>query len=440
MGADDKRVRIKVLQVSNISVTATKDQIFTMFQYVGRIEEMKINSSSQSVMDFVTNEYKTIGLWASDNLSGYRFSHVGPRTHIRRSGFKVYPSDMNITSSTVSKCAFIKYDDERAVEVGQHLTNTVLIDRAIVCAPFLQNTIPDEATFINSGGPVTAGQRQLPPHVSNKIQELEDGTSVYMLDRSPCMVEIENAICPVEDSRPLPCDSSFGLSPMTSSACCSAQDFPNIKRKTYFLSIITHGYGFLRAIQPLKTIKTPELITLKKEDSETLRHFMAFSEGAIFNTMNCTSFHRRKRERSLKKYTLDCGYICYLLTVDPQMEALGLPAYPPLPGNTDLAKVEEIRRTIYVGNLPKGVDGQAVLDFFNNFVGEVMYLRMATGPDTLPCAYAYVEFTNQTSVPIALQNNGIDYEGKPLRYVFQSHFLMSFVLSGMVHPVHIYFN
>ncbi|KAK6736551.1 hypothetical protein RB195_019313 [Necator americanus] len=235
MGADDKRDRIKILQVSNISVTATKDQIFTMFQYIGRIEEMK-----------------------------------------------VYPSDMNITSSTTSKCAFIKYDDDRAVEVGQHLTNTVLIDRAIVCAPFLQSTIPDEATFINSGGPVTAGQRQLPPHVTNKVQELEDGSSV-------------------------------------------------------------------------------------------------------------------------------------LLTVDPQMEALGLPAYPPLPGNTDLAKVEEIRRTIYVGNLPKGVDGQAVLDFFNNFVGEVMYLRMATGPDTLPCAYAYIEFTNQTSVPIALQNNGIDYQGRPLR-------------------------
>ncbi|VDM51740.1 unnamed protein product [Angiostrongylus costaricensis] len=227
--------KIKILQVSNISVTATKDQIFTMFQYIGRIEEMK-----------------------------------------------VYPSDMNITSATTSKCAFIKYDDERAVEVGQHLTNTVLIDRAVVCAPYLQSVIPDEATFTSTGGPVTAGQRQLPPHVTNRVQELDDGSSV-------------------------------------------------------------------------------------------------------------------------------------LLTVDPQMEALGLPTYPPLPGNTDLAKVEEIRRTIYVGNLPKGVDGQAVLDFFNSYVGEVMYLRMAIGPDTLPCAYAYVEFTNQTSVPIALQNNGIDFQGKPLR-------------------------
>ncbi|VDO98286.1 unnamed protein product [Heligmosomoides polygyrus] len=235
MGADTKKEKIKILQVSNISVSATKDQIFTMFQYIGRIEEMK-----------------------------------------------VYPSDMNITSTTVSKCAFIKYDDDRAVEVGQHLTNTVLIDRAVVCVPYPQNAIPDETTFVNTGGPVTAGQRQLPPHVVNKVQDLEDGTSV-------------------------------------------------------------------------------------------------------------------------------------LLTVDPQMEALGLPAYPPLPGNTDLAKVEEIRRTIYVGNLPKGVDGQAVLEFFNNYVGEVMYLRMALAPETLPCAYAYIEFTNQTSVPIALQNNGIDYQGRPLR-------------------------
>uniref|UniRef100_A0A1I7X5C7 Uncharacterized protein n=1 Tax=Heterorhabditis bacteriophora TaxID=37862 RepID=A0A1I7X5C7_HETBA len=39
---------------------------------------------------------------------------------------------------------------------------------------------------------------------------------------------------------------------------------------------------------------------------------------------------------------------------DPNLEKLGLPSYPPLPGNTDHAKVEEIRRTVYVGNLPKG--------------------------------------------------------------------------------------
>lgn len=58
-----------------------------------------------------------------------------------------------------------------------------------------------------------------------------------------------------------------------------------------------------------------------------------------------------------------------------------------------------------------------------------MYLRMATGPDTLPCAYAYIEFTNQTSVPIALQNNGIDFQGRPLRYDFSSIVGVCFVSS-----------
>ena len=31
--------------------------------------------------------------------------------------------------------------------------------------------------------------------------------------------------------------------------------------------------------------------------------------------------------------------------------ALGIPTPPPLPGNQDPSKIDEIRRTIYVGNL-----------------------------------------------------------------------------------------
>lgn len=44
-----------------------------------------------------------------------------------------------------------------------------------------------------------------------------------------------------------------------------------------------------------------------------------------------------------------------IATVDPEMAASGLPPYPPLPANTDASKVEEIRRTVYVGNIPKEV-------------------------------------------------------------------------------------
>lgn len=45
-----------------------------------------------------------------------------------------------------------------------------------------------------------------------------------------------------------------------------------------------------------------------------------------------------------------------------------------------------------------------------------MYLRMAAGNDSLPCGYAYVEFTNQGSVSLALQNNGIEFNGRCLKY------------------------
>uniref|UniRef100_A0A0K0EQU8 RRM domain-containing protein n=1 Tax=Strongyloides stercoralis TaxID=6248 RepID=A0A0K0EQU8_STRER len=68
-----------------------------------------------------------------------------------------------------------------------------------------------------------------------------------------------------------------------------------------------------------------------------------------------------------------------LYTIDPDMEALGLPSYPPLPANTELDVVEEIRRTIYISNIPLDIDGQ------------------------------------ENVVPIALQNSGIEFKGNPLR-------------------------
>uniref|UniRef100_A0A0K0FN44 LD29830p (inferred by orthology to a D. melanogaster protein) n=1 Tax=Strongyloides venezuelensis TaxID=75913 RepID=A0A0K0FN44_STRVS len=104
-----------------------------------------------------------------------------------------------------------------------------------------------------------------------------------------------------------------------------------------------------------------------------------------------------------------------LYTTDPDMEALGLPSYPPLPGNTELDVVEEIRRTIYISNIPLDVDGQEVVEFFNDAFGEVMYFRMCQINGTDKCNYGYLEFSNQISVPIALQNSGIEFKGNALR-------------------------
>ncbi|OZC05134.1 hypothetical protein X798_07901 [Onchocerca flexuosa] len=228
MGADEPRFR--VLHVSNISITATREQIYQLFAFIGRIDE-----------------------------------------------FKIYPSDNHPQLSTFTqKFAYVKFEDQKSVEVAQHLTNTVFIDRALVYV------IPDEDTALKTGGPAWPGQRQLPPNVVNQIQDLGDGQQM-------------------------------------------------------------------------------------------------------------------------------------LLTVDPTLTALGLPPYPTLSANTEASKVEEIRRTVYVGNIPKDCAGEEVMKFFNDSIGEVMYLRMTSGTENLPCAYAYIEFTNQPTVPIALQNNGIEFKGRCLR-------------------------
>lgn len=57
-----------------------------------------------------------------------------------------------------------------------------------------------------------------------------------------------------------------------------------------------------------------------------------------------------------------------------------------------------------------------------------MYLRMTSGTENLPCAYAYIEFTNQPTVPIALQNNGIEFKGRCLRFVLLLSFESSIYL------------
>eukprot|EP00058_Branchiostoma_floridae_P020488 XP_002605978.1 hypothetical protein BRAFLDRAFT_126567 [Branchiostoma floridae] len=128
---------------------------------------------------------------------------------------------------------------------------------------------------------------------------------------------------------------------------------------------------------------------------------------------------------------------------DPALAALGLPQPPPLPGNVDPSKIEEIRRTIYVGNLdsatlpplPGNVDpskideirrtvyvgnldsatvtAEQLLNFFQQ-VGEVKYVRMA-GDETQPTRFAFVEFADQTSVAKALQYNGIMFGNRPLK-------------------------
>ena len=86
-----------LIMVTNIAPQATRDQMNTLFSYVGRVEELKL-----------------------------------------------YPSIRDASFSVDSRCCFVRFSDPAIVAITQHLNNTVFIDRAIIITPVLDNVIPDE--------------------------------------------------------------------------------------------------------------------------------------------------------------------------------------------------------------------------------------------------------------------------------------------------------
>ncbi|KAI5089173.1 splicing regulatory glutamine/lysine-rich protein 1 [Silurus meridionalis] len=87
---------------------------------------------------------------------------------------------------------------------------------------------------------------------------------------------------------------------------------------------------------------------------------------------------------------------------------------PPIMGNVDPSKIDEIRRTVYVGNLnSQTTTAEQLLEFFKQ-VGEVRFVRMA-GDETQPTRFAFVEFSNQDCVSRALAFNGVMFGDRPLK-------------------------
>ncbi|CAB1445774.1 unnamed protein product [Pleuronectes platessa] len=98
-------------------------------------------------------------------------------------------------------------------------------------------------------------------------------------------------------------------------------------------------------------------------------------------------------------------------SVDSTASAL---SQPPLMGNVDPSKIDEIRRTVYVGNLnSQTTTADQLLEFFKQ-VGEVKFVRMA-GDETQPTRFAFVEFVGQDSVARALTFNGVMFGDRPLK-------------------------
>lgn len=102
-------------------------------------------------------------------------------------------------------------------------------------------------------------------------------------------------------------------------------------------------------------------------------------------------------------------------SLDTSVAALsGVTSQPPLMGNVDPSKIDEIRRTVYVGNLnSQTTTAEQLLEFFKQ-VGDVKFVRMA-GDETQPTRFAFVEFADQDSVTRALTFNGVMFGDRPLK-------------------------
>ncbi|XP_014483533.1 PREDICTED: probable splicing factor, arginine/serine-rich 7 [Dinoponera quadriceps] len=103
-----------------------------------------------------------------------------------------------------------------------------------------------------------------------------------------------------------------------------------------------------------------------------------------------------------------------ITTMDPKLEANGLPPYPHLPGHLDSRRIEEIRRTLVVANLDASVSAEQLLEFFGNNNVEIKYLRMCSR-DSDTEHYALVELSEQAVVVAALSLNGKSLAERPIK-------------------------
>ncbi|XP_056132413.1 serine/arginine-rich splicing factor 11-like isoform X2 [Lampris incognitus] len=103
-----------VVQVTNVSPSASSEQMRTLFGFLGNIEELKL-----------------------------------------------FPPDDSPLPVT-SRVCFVKFHEPESVGVSQHLTNTVFVDRALIVVPFAEGVIPDESKALSLLAPANAVAGMMP--------------------------------------------------------------------------------------------------------------------------------------------------------------------------------------------------------------------------------------------------------------------------------------
>nr|CAB3266560.1 splicing regulatory glutamine/lysine-rich protein 1-like [Phallusia mammillata] len=115
-----------VIQVTNVAPTSTQEQMETLFGFLGPIAEIK-----------------------------------------------VYPTIMNSSVKT-TKVVYVRYSDYSCVGAAQHLSNTVFIDRALMCIPYKEGIVPDEATAMQYLFPATSASHIPGMSAGNEPAKIED--------------------------------------------------------------------------------------------------------------------------------------------------------------------------------------------------------------------------------------------------------------------------
>lgn len=98
-------------------------------------------------------------------------------------------------------------------------------------------------------------------------------------------------------------------------------------------------------------------------------------------------------------------------TSDPKLAEFNLPEYPALPISFDAKKIEEIRRTIILIDIPADWELQDIIRHFGEHAGEVKYARFA---EKSRQKHAMIEFCEQKSIVRALKMQGSEFMGKRL--------------------------
>lgn len=131
-------INSRVVQVTNIAPQATRDQMLSLFVHVGQIEDIRL-----------------------------------------------YPSIRDASVSVTSRCCFMKFAEDAAVAISQHMNNTVFIDRAIIVSIVPGGEVPDEFTGMTMAQQPRPGfpkgepeEVKMPPNMLNRIEGVAPNAKV----------------------------------------------------------------------------------------------------------------------------------------------------------------------------------------------------------------------------------------------------------------------